>query len=64
MRKIFQTLAISAVLLGSAQAASAQITFGIVGTGILLSTCVGLAAGFLPAFRASNLPVIDALRAE
>ncbi|HJW43769.1 MAG TPA: ABC transporter permease [Geothrix sp.] len=42
----------------------AQITPGIVLTGILLSTLVGLAAGFLPAFRASNLVVIDAIRAE
>ncbi|MBI4913878.1 MAG: ABC transporter permease [Acidobacteria bacterium] len=42
----------------------AQITPAIVGTGIGLSTLVGLAAGFLPALRASNLPVIDAIRAE
>ena len=42
----------------------AQITPGIVLTGILLATLVGLAAGFLPAFRASNLVVIDAIRAE
>lgn len=42
----------------------AQVTPGIVATGVGLSTLVGLAAGFLPAFRASNLPVIDALRAE
>jgi putative ABC transport system permease protein len=42
----------------------AQITPGIVMTGITLSTLVGVAAGFLPALRASNLPVIDALRAE
>lgn len=42
----------------------AQMTPGIVATGILSSTLVGLAAGFLPARRASNLPVIDALRAE
>ena len=42
----------------------AQITPGIVLTGILLSTLVGLAAGFLPAYRASNLVIIDAIRAE
>ena len=42
----------------------AQITPGIVFTGIALSTLVGLAAGFLPAFRASNLVIIDAIRAE
>jgi ABC-type antimicrobial peptide transport system permease subunit len=42
----------------------AQITPGIVFTGIALSTLVGLAAGFLPAYRASNLVIIDAIRAE
>jgi putative ABC transport system permease protein len=42
----------------------AEITFGIVFASILLSTLVGLAAGFLPARRASNLVVIDAIRAE
>jgi putative ABC transport system permease protein len=42
----------------------AQITPLIVGSGITASTAVGLAAGFIPARRASNLPVIDALRAE
>jgi ABC-type antimicrobial peptide transport system permease subunit len=42
----------------------AQITVGIVLMGIGLSTLVGLLAGFLPARRAANLPVIDALRAE
>jgi putative ABC transport system permease protein len=42
----------------------AQITPGIVLTGILLSTLVGLLAGFLPALRASRLVVIDAIRAE
>ena len=60
------------VLVGSAGAFAvralagfpAQITPGIILTGILLSTLVGLAAGFLPAYRASNLVVIDAIRAE
>ncbi len=42
----------------------AQITPGIVFYSTMVSTMVGLAAGFLPARRASNLPVIDALRAE
>ena len=42
----------------------AEVTFGIVFTSISLSTLVGLAAGFLPARRASNLVVIDAIRAE
>ncbi len=42
----------------------AQVTPGIVLTGVGLSTLVGIAAGSLPAIRASNLPVIDALRAE
>lgn len=42
----------------------AQITPGIVIASLTVSTLVGLAAGFLPAIRASNLPVIDALRAE
>ena len=42
----------------------AQLSGGIVVSSITVSTLVGLAAGFLPARRASNLPVIDALRAE
>ena len=42
----------------------AQITVGIVLMGVTLSTVVGLLAGLLPARRAANLPVIDALRAE
>jgi len=42
----------------------AQITLGIVCSSIAVATLVGLAAGFLPARRAANLPVIDALRAE
>jgi putative ABC transport system permease protein len=42
----------------------AQITPMIVLSGVLLATLVGLAAGFLPALRASNLVVIDAIRAE
>jgi putative ABC transport system permease protein len=42
----------------------AQITLGIVLMGLGLSTLVGVLAGFLPARRAANLPVIDALRTE
>ncbi len=42
----------------------AEITPGIVLLGVTLSTLVGLAAGFLPAKRASDLVVIDAIRAE
>ncbi|MGA2081427.1 MAG: ABC transporter permease [Holophaga sp.] len=42
----------------------ARITPGIVGASVALSTLVGLAAGLLPARRAANLPVVDALRAE
>jgi len=42
----------------------AQVTFGIVFAALALSTLVGLMAGFLPARRASNLVVIDAIRAE
>lgn len=42
----------------------AQVTFGIVFAALTLSTLVGLMAGFLPARRASNLVVIDAIRAE
>ena len=42
----------------------ARITPGIVGASLAVAVLVGLAAGFLPARRASNLAVIDALRAE
>ena len=42
----------------------AQVTVPIIATSVLLSTFVGLAAGFLPALRASRLVVIDAIRAE
>lgn len=42
----------------------AQVGPGLVIASIAVSTLVGLLAGFLPALRASNLPVIDALRAE
>jgi len=42
----------------------AQLTPAIVLTGLALSVGVGLAAGYWPARSASNLPVVDALRAE
>ena len=53
-----------ALLVKAATGFPAQITAGIVLMGVGLSTVVGLLAGFLPARRAANLPVIDALRAE
>jgi putative ABC transport system permease protein len=53
-----------AMLVKAATGFPAQITLGIVFMGVGLSTVVGLLAGFLPARRAANLPVIDALRAE
>ena len=40
------------------------MTPGIAMTGLLLSAVVGIAAGYWPARSASNLPVVDALRAE
>ena len=42
----------------------AALTPGIVTMGLLLSALVGVAAGYWPARAASNLPVVDALRAE
>jgi putative ABC transport system permease protein len=42
----------------------AAVTPGIVFMGILLSVGVGLAAGYWPARSASNLPVVEALRAD
>jgi len=42
----------------------AAVTPGIVLTGLALSVGVGLTAGYWPARNASNLPVVDALRAE
>ena len=56
--------ALVAWLVRTAAGFPAQITPGIVVSAVTVSTLVGLAAGFLPARRASNLPVIDALRAE
>jgi len=54
----------AALLVKAATGFPAQITVGIVLMGVGLSTVVGLLAGWLPARRAANLPVIDALRAE
>ena len=54
----------AALLVKAVTGFPAQITAGIVLMGVGLSTVVGLLAGFLPAKRAANLPVIDALRAE
>jgi putative ABC transport system permease protein len=42
----------------------AEVTPGIVSLGVLLSAGVGIAAGYWPARSASNLPVVEALRAE
>ena len=42
----------------------AQVTAPIVFMGIVLSIGVGLAAGYWPARNASNLPVVEALRAD
>jgi len=54
----------AALLVKAVTGFPAQVTLGIVFMGVGLSTLVGLLAGFLPARRAANLPVIDALRAE
>jgi len=42
----------------------ARVTPGIVVTGLALSAVVGVLAGYWPARSASNLPVVEALRAE
>jgi putative ABC transport system permease protein len=42
----------------------ARVTPAIVAAGLALSIGVGLAAGYWPARSASNLPVVEALRAE
>ena len=42
----------------------AEVTPGIVAMGLLLSVIVGVAAGYWPARSASNLPVVEALRAD
>ncbi|HXC17652.1 MAG TPA: ABC transporter permease [Holophagaceae bacterium] len=52
------------LLVRTAFGVPAQVTAFIIGMGIFLAVGVGVAAGFLPAWRASRLLVIDALRAE
>lgn len=52
------------ILVKAAFGVPAQVTVFIIGMGIFLAVGVGVAAGFLPAWRASRLMVIDALRAE
>ncbi len=42
----------------------AEVTPAIVAMGLVLSVVVGVAAGYWPARTASNLPVVDALRAD
>jgi putative ABC transport system permease protein len=55
---------LAAFLVKSIAGFPAEVTPLIVMLGVGLSTLVGLAAGFLPARRASNLVVIDAIRTE
>jgi putative ABC transport system permease protein len=42
----------------------AQVTLNIVILAVGLATAVGLTAGFLPARRAANLVIIDAIRSD
>jgi ABC-type lipoprotein release transport system permease subunit len=42
----------------------AVVTPGIVTMGLVLSVVVGITAGYWPARSASNLPVVEALRAD
>jgi len=63
---------VAGVLLGAGSAVGvegvlnfpARVTPGIVLAGLALSVAVGLVAGYWPARSASNLPVVEALRAE
>ena len=52
------------LLVKTAFGVPAQVTVFIIGMGLFLALGVGITAGFLPAWRASRLLVIDALRAE
>ena len=42
----------------------ATLSFPIVGLALLVSLLTGVAAGFLPAWRAARMNPVDALRAE
>ena len=56
--------ALIAFVVRSALSFPAEITPAIVAMGLVLSVVVGMAAGYWPARSASNLPVVDALRAD
>ena len=53
-----------ALLARAALSMPAEVTPPIVAMGLVLSVVVGIAAGYWPARTASNLPVVDALRAD
>ena len=53
-----------ALIVRGALSFPAEVTPGIVAMGLVLSVVVGVAAGYWPARTASNLPVVDALRAD
>jgi putative ABC transport system permease protein len=53
-----------ALVVRSALSFPAEVTPLIVAMGLFLSVVVGVAAGYWPARTASNLPVVDALRAD
>ncbi len=53
-----------ALLVRGALSFPAEVTPAIVAMGLVLSVVVGIAAGYWPARAASNLPVVEALRAD
>jgi len=53
-----------ALLVRGALSFPAEVTPAIVAMGLVLSVVVGVAAGYWPARAASNLPVVEALRAD
>jgi putative ABC transport system permease protein len=55
---------LTAIAIRSGLSFPAEMTPGIAAAGLMLSSVVGIAAGYWPAWTASNLPVVDALRAE